>query len=125
MVMSINKIKSLQTIERDFILEHIYKGEYMSNEEKIEFNVMLDIAQEEQEKKMNTALHELKTIHSAMIDNIFEYFIEVIDKPSFKQEFYTIVSKWYLQDPIQAKIWVEENNKEIESRHEMQLRYDI
>tara|TARA_R100000306_G_C4337268_1_gene123402 strand:+ start:294 stop:665 length:372 start_codon:yes stop_codon:yes gene_type:complete len=123
--MFINKIKSLQTIERDFILEHIYKGEYMSNEEKIEFNVMLDIAQEEQEKKMNTALHELKTIHSAMIDNIFEYFIEVIDKPSFKQEFYTIVSKWYLQDPIQAKIWVEENNKEIESRHEMQLRYDI
>ena len=125
MVMFINKIKSLKTIERDFILEHIYKGEYMSNEEKIEFNVMLDIAQEEQEKKMNTALHELKTIHSAMIDNIFEYFIEVIDKPSFKQEFYTIVSKWYLQDPIQAKIWVEENNKEIESRHEMQLRYDI
>ena len=97
----------------------------MSNEEKIDFNVMLDIAQEEQEKKMNTALHELKTIHSKMIDNIFEYFIEEIDKPSFKQEFYTIVSKWYLQDPIQAKIWVEENNKEIESRNEMQLRYDI
>ena len=97
----------------------------MANEEKIGFDVMLDIAQEEQEKKMNTALHELKTIHSAMIDTIFDYFIEEIDKPSFKQEFYTIVSKWYLQDPIQAKIWVEENNKEIESRHEMQLRYDI
>ena len=110
---------------REILFLSIYKGEYMSNEEKIEFNVMLDIAQEEQEKKMNTALHELKTIHSAMIDNIFEYFIEVIDKPSFKQEFYTIVSKWYLQDPIQAKIWVEENNKEIESRHESQLRYDI
>ena len=123
--MFINKIKSLQTIERDFILEHIYKGEYMSNEEKIEFNVMLDIAQEEQEKKMNTALHELKTIHSPMIDTIFDYFLKELDKHEFKDEFYRIVTAWYLQDPIQAKIWVEENNKEIESRHEMQLRYDI
>jgi len=109
---------------REILFLSIYKGEYMSNEEKIEFNVMLDIAQEEQDKRMKEYVNKLQVL-SPIIDNIFEYFIEVIDKPSFKQEFYTIVSKWYLQDPIQAKIWIEENNKEIESRHESQLRYDI
>jgi hypothetical protein len=111
-------------VKRDFILKDIYKGEYMSNEEKIGFDVMLDIAQEEQDKRMKEHVNKLQVL-SPIIDNIFEYFIEVIDKPSFKQEFYTIVSKWYLQDPTQAKIWIEENNKEIESRHESQLRYDF
>ena len=97
----------------------------MTNNEKIEFNVMLDIAQEQQEKRMNTALNELKTIHSPMINTIFDYFLKELDEHEFKDEFYRIVTRWYLQDPIRAKIWIEENNKEINTREEMQLRYEI
>ena len=97
----------------------------MSNEEKIEFNVMLDIAQEEQEKRDKDIINQLKTKHAPMIDGIFEHYLG-LDKQEFKNEFYTIVTTWYLQAPHgTAKVWIEENNKAIETEHEMQLRYDI
>ena len=98
----------------------------MSNEEKIEFDTMLDIAQEEQEKRDKDIISQLKTKHAPMIDGIFDYFLLILGKQEFKDEFYRIVTSWYLQAPHgTAKVWIEENNKAIETEHEMQLRYDI
>ena len=97
----------------------------MSNEEKIDFNVMLDIAHDNQKKQMEIKLEELKTKHAPMIDSIFDYYLLERDKQEFKNEFHSIVTSWYLQDTIKAKIWIEENNKAINTEHEMQLRYDI
>ena len=96
----------------------------MSNEEKIDFNVMLDIAHDNQKKQMEIKLEELKTKHAQMIDSIFDYYLLERDKQEFKDEFHSIVTSWYLQDTIKAKIWIEENNKAINTEHEMQLRMD-
>ena len=84
----------------------------MFNQEKVDFQVSLDIAEEQQINDLDNSQERFDVTVKGDLDDVTDYFDDSEDSTLYSGVVVELVGQWFHVDPIGASKWVQDQREQ-------------